>query len=143
VSAGKSDGVALLEASVPKSILILSPDQQSRDSIVASVRKFNLSPHCCMDCRQARNLLQRHQYSVVLCSDNLTDGKYPDVITAAKPVPVVVFSRLADWGPYLEALHAGAFDYIACPPDAREMERVMTSALNENSRVLVKAASAC
>ena len=125
-----------------KSILILSPDQQSRDKIVASVRKFDPKPHCCTDCREARNLLQRHNFSAVLCSDSFADGRYPDVITAAKPVPVVVFSRLADWGPYVAALDAGAFDYIACPPDAREMDRIMKSALNEHSPLVAKSASA-
>jgi DNA-binding NtrC family response regulator len=125
-----------------KSILILSPDQQSRDKIVASVRKFNGNPHCCSDYREARSLLQCNNFDIVLCSDCFAGGTYPDVITAAKPVPVVVFSRLADWGPYVAALDAGAFDYIACPPDAREMDRIMTSALNENSRLLAKAAAA-
>lgn len=127
---------------MPKSILILSPDPQSRDKIVASVRRFKVSPHCCGDSSEARSLLQHHSYSVILCSDILSDGNYPEVISAAKTVPVVIFSRLPDWGPYMEALGAGAFDYIGYPPDAREMDRVMTSALNENSCFLAKAAVA-
>jgi len=40
------------------------------------------------------------------------------------------------------ALDAGAFDYIACPPDAREIDRIMTSALNEHSPLVAKAAPA-
>jgi DNA-binding NtrC family response regulator len=125
-----------------KSVLILSPDQQSRDKIVASVRKFNLHQRCCTDCGEARKLLQRHKFDIVLCSDSLADGKYADVITAAKPVPVVVFSRQADWGPYVAALDAGAFDYVACPPNTGEMDRIVTSALNENPRPTARAASA-
>jgi len=125
-----------------KSILILSPDQQSRDRIIASVRKFNLDEHCCKDCGEARSLLRRHRFDIVLCSDNLADGKYADVITAAKPAPVVIFSRLADWGPYVAALDAGAFDYVACPPDTREMDRIVVSALNETLRLSARAASA-
>jgi len=125
-----------------KSVLILSPDLQSRDKIVASVQEFNFKAQCCDDCREARNLLQRHRFDIVLCSDCLADGKYADVITAAKPTPVVVFSRCADWGPYVAALDAGAFDYVACPPDRRDMDRIMTSALNQipGSRVTAAAA---
>jgi DNA-binding NtrC family response regulator len=125
-----------------KSVLILSPDQQSRDKIVASVRKFNLNERCCSDYGEARKLLQRHRFDIVLCSDNLADGKYADVITAARPAPVVVFSRQADWGPYVAALDAGAFDYVACPPDTSEMDRIVTSALDQNSRFTARAASA-
>jgi DNA-binding NtrC family response regulator len=125
-----------------KSILILSPDQQSRDKMVASLRRFNLNEHCCNDYCEARTLLQRQKFDIVLCSDCLADGKYTDVITAAKPVPVVVFSRLADWGPYVAALDAGAFDYVACPPDSRDMDRIVTSALTRNAQPVARAASA-
>lgn len=126
----------------PRSILILSPDQQSRDKIVASLRKFNLNERCCSDCGEAQKLLRRHKFDIVLCSDSLADGKYADVITAAKPVPVVVFSRQADWGPYVAALDAGAFDYVACPPQTGEMDRIVASALNQNSRLTARAATA-
>ena len=125
-----------------KSILILSPDQQSRDRIIASVRKFNLDERCCSDCGEARKLLQRHKFDIVLCSDSLADGKYVDVITAARPVPVVVFSRLADWGPYVAALDAGAFDYVSCPPDTHELDRIVASALDKNPCLAARAASA-
>jgi DNA-binding NtrC family response regulator len=101
-----------------------------------------LDLHCCIGFIEARRLLRCHNYSVVLCSDSLTDGTYADVISVAKPVPVVVYSRLADWGGYFEALNAGAFDYIAYPPSAFDMGRTITSALAESSRLLANCAAA-
>jgi DNA-binding NtrC family response regulator len=46
--------------------------------------------------------------------------------------PVIVLSHLADWDAYMRALSAGAFDYIACPPDPVETERILRLALAQN-----------
>jgi DNA-binding NtrC family response regulator len=43
-----------------------------------------------------------------------------------------VLSHLADWDAYMRALSAGAFDYIACPPDTAEAERILRLALERN-----------
>jgi DNA-binding NtrC family response regulator len=40
-----------------------------------------------------------------------------------------VLSRFAEWDHYLAALRDGAFDYIACPPDSAETERIVWSAI--------------
>jgi DNA-binding NtrC family response regulator len=45
---------------------------------------------------------------------------------------VIVLSHLADWDAYMKALGAGAFDYIACPPDPVEAERILRLALAQN-----------
>jgi len=123
-----------------KCILILSPDEEGRDGISASMGKFNLDLHCCAGLKDAGALLQRYNYSVVFCSERLADGTYADVISAANPVPVVVFSRLADWRRYLEALNAGAFDYIACPPNTRDINHIIKSTLDKNSCLIAQEA---
>jgi len=48
------------------------------------------------------------------------------MIEAAAPTPVIVLSRFAEWGPYLTALKAGAFDYLVCPPDGAEVDRILS-----------------
>jgi DNA-binding NtrC family response regulator len=102
-------------------ILILCTEPESRDRIVASVRERGLDPVLPSTYRQARNVLAKRDLAAVFCSDALGDARYPDIIEAAKPAPVIVLSRFAEWGPYLDALRAGAFDYITCPPDAGEV----------------------
>jgi hypothetical protein len=111
---------------IPKrgTVLIVAPPNESADVIFAGVLRcggFLLQRSCY---REARSLLQDHDFTLVLCSDTLPDAKYQDVIAAARPVPVIVLSRVAEWDPYLVALHAGAFDYIACPPDPTELNRI-------------------
>jgi len=52
----------------------------------------------------------------------------------AGAIPVVVFSRLAEWDAYLGAINSGAFDYIACPIDSVETERILGLALTQSER---------
>ena len=42
---------------------------------------------------------------------------------------MIALSHLWEWDSCVEAISAGAFDYIACPPDSKETERVLRLAL--------------
>ncbi|MBI3671042.1 MAG: hypothetical protein HY237_14840 [Acidobacteria bacterium] len=77
-------------------------------------------------------------FTAVLCSDLLPDGDFRALLEvmaeAALDVPVIVLSHLDDWDSYLKAVRAGAFDYISCPPDAAESERILRLAVEESFR---------
>ena len=124
------------------SVLVVSPPNDTNDIIFASVLRAGVAPLQCSDYREARRLLREHDFSLILCSDSLPDGTYRDMIAAARPIPVVVLSRFAEWEPFLAALHAGAFDYIACPPDRGEADRIIASALKLHPQPVTRAASA-
>ncbi len=125
-----------------RSVLILCPEGENRNKIVATVRRCGLDPLLGSNYREARDLLGLHNLAAAFCSDTLEDAAYPQIIEAAKPVPVIVLSRFAEWGPYLAALAAGAFDYIPCPPEPREVERILSSAIREHSGLQTLDASA-
>jgi len=114
-----------------RSVLVLCPEDENRNKIVATVRRCGLDPLSSSNYREARELLRLHNFAAAFCSDTLEDATYPEIIDAAKPVPVIVLSRFAEWGPCLAALAAGAFDYVPCPPDHREVERILSSAIRE------------
>ncbi len=84
-------------------------------------------------------MLARQNLSVVFCSDTLPDGDFRAIMNEVRKssadVPVIVLSRLANWDAYLSAIGAGAFDYIAYPPDTAETERILWAALSESSRL--------
>ena len=84
---------------------------------------------CCMKFDEARIFMDNEKFGVVFCHETLPDGDFRGVVSAVKPTPVVVLSRFAEWDHYLAALRAGAFDYIACPPDSAETERILWSAI--------------
>jgi DNA-binding response OmpR family regulator len=117
-----------------KLVLIIGVEGESRERIIATTHKFGLGPVSCSAVDDARSLLARQHFKVVFCNDNLPDGDFRAVIRTAMSILVVVLSRLAEWEPYLVAINAGAFDYIACPADPVETERILWFALRKFSR---------
>jgi DNA-binding NtrC family response regulator len=115
-------------------VLVVCGDVECSDKMVASVRKRGLEVACCSRVEDARSLLSRRRFSLVFTSDILPDGELRSVIEFAGTMPVIVFSRRAEWDAYLDALNQGAFDYIACPPGPAETERILELALHEPAR---------
>lgn len=122
-------------------ILIVCPENESRGKIVTTILNCGFHALPCSSCREANSLLQSKSFTVLFCSDTLDDGSYQEVIEMAKPVPVIILSRFAEWEPYMAALRAGAFDYIACPPDTDEVQRILKCALEEHWRLSQAAAA--
>jgi len=110
-------------------VLVISPEQEDHEKINAAMNKCGLSSICCQKLGEARSFMTEQKFGVVFCHDTLPDGDFRSVVSAVKPTPVVVLSRFAEWDRYLAALSAGAFDYIACPPDTAETERILWSAI--------------
>ena len=90
---------------------------------------------------EARAILARGAVALVLCAAELRDGCFHDMLREVKQkglnLPVIVASRSDDVKQYLDAMDAGAFDYIARPYRRSEVEHVLRNALR---RALVAAA---
>lgn len=115
-------------------VLVISPEAEHHEKITVAMHRCGLNSFSCKKFDEARNYLAKQKCSVVLCHDTLPDGDFRDVVAAVKPTPVVVLSRFAEWDHYIAALRAGAFDYIACPPDPAETERIVRSAIGNAIR---------
>ena len=113
-----------------KQVLVISPEEGHHKKIDAAMHKCGLSTYSCQKFDEARIFLTKQKFSVVFCRETLPDGDFRGVVAAANPTPVIVLSPLAEWDGYLTALRAGAFDYIACPPDLTETERIVRSAID-------------
>jgi DNA-binding NtrC family response regulator len=114
-------------------VLIISSDSFHCDEIV---RRLGLHPTSCTSLLDARACIQEQAFQLVLCSDELPDCNLRTAVSVLTSstggIPVIVLSHLADWDAYMKALGAGAFDYIACPPDPVEMERILRAAMAFN-----------
>ena len=90
----------------------------------------------CASLTDARGRVDEQAFQFVLCSDELPDCNLRTAVrvltSSTGGAPVIVLSHLADWEAYMRALGAGAFDYIACPPDPVETERILRLALAQN-----------
>jgi DNA-binding NtrC family response regulator len=86
------------------------------------IRSIGLS-----DCEE---ILASRDVDVIFCDSSLADGTYRDLLrqlkVADRKAKVVVTSRLAGWGEFLEAARLGAFDMIATPCVPSEVEWVIS-----------------
>jgi two-component system response regulator PilR (NtrC family) len=113
----------------PEQVLVISPEAHHHEKISQAVQRCGLASIYCTKIVEARSFLARQRVRMVFCHDTLPDGDFRAVVAVANPTPVVVLSRFAEWDYYVAALRAGAFDYLACPPDPAETERIVWSAI--------------
>lgn len=117
-------------------VLIVSSEPHQCEKTEEIVRRLGLQSARCASLTDARTRIDQQPFQFVLCSDDLPDCNLRtalSVLTSATGgAPVIVLSHLADWDAYMRALGAGAFDYIACPPDPIEAERILRLALAQN-----------
>lgn len=116
--------------------LIVSSDPLHCQKTEEIARRLGLQSVNCSSLTDARALIEGQSFQFVLCGDDLPDCNLRTAVrvltSSTGGAPVIVISHLADWDAYMRALSAGAFDYIACPPDPVEAERILRLALAQN-----------
>jgi DNA-binding NtrC family response regulator len=117
-------------------VLIVTSDPVQSEKIDAIARQMGLHSVLCASLTDARARIEEQRFQFVLCGDDLPDCNLRTAVrvltSSTGGAPIVVLSHLADWDAYMRALGAGAFDYIACPPDPVDTERILRLALEQN-----------
>ncbi|HKB90150.1 MAG TPA: response regulator [Opitutaceae bacterium] len=117
-------------------MLIVSSDPLQREKTEEIASRMELQSISCASLTDARTRIEEQSFQFVLCSDDLPDCNLRTAVSVLTSstggAPVIVLSHLADWDAYMRALSAGAFDYIACPPDPVETERILRLAIAQN-----------
>jgi DNA-binding NtrC family response regulator len=117
-------------------VLVVAPDSLQYENIEKIAQQLGLQSIRCASLTDARGRVDEQAFQFVLCSDELPDCNLRTAVrvltSSTGGAPVIVLSHLADWEAYMRALGAGAFDYIACPPDPVEAERILRLALAQN-----------
>ena len=117
-------------------VLIVSSDPLQCVKTEEIARRLGLQSVTCSSLTDARARIEGQTFQFVLCGDDLPDCNLRTAVrvltSSTGGAPVIVLSHLADWDAYMRALSAGAFDYIACPPDPLETERILRLALAQN-----------
>jgi DNA-binding NtrC family response regulator len=116
-------------------ILILSGEPEHRLRLRGIVSSCGCLPVRCETISAAKALIPLHQIEVVVCDEVMPDGDFralvKDLKRAACDAPVIVLSRSNDWGAYLDAMIAGAYDYLTYPPHVAELKQAVAEALTE------------
>jgi DNA-binding NtrC family response regulator len=118
--------------------LVVSSDEQVRRSLAEILVQCELAPLFSPTVAASRTVLSRRKVFIVLCQNFVVDGEYGDIVKMVSQsdanVPVIVVSRTGDWPEYLTAIRAGVFDYLAYPPIAGELQRIIRNALSSNKQ---------
>jgi DNA-binding NtrC family response regulator len=117
-------------------ILILSGSQEHQNELGGVITKLGCVPVRSDTLSDAKDLVRQLEIEGIVCDEVLPDGSFRALIRelrkSACQTPVVVVSESDDWGSYLEAMVAGAFDVVVYPPYPRDLERVVSAALAES-----------
>jgi DNA-binding NtrC family response regulator len=112
-----------------KSALILTADEQACENLAPALTECGFEPVRLGSVGELRMGALDGRAALLLCEQFLPDGDFRDVLrvltVAAKKIPVIVFSRIADWDSYLQAMRLGAYDCLRYPFRCGELQRIL------------------
>ena len=113
--------------------LMLAIDLDASQCIGEVLERCGFEPVLLSTIAELRSCIRESGTSVLVCEEVLLDGNYKEVLRVSCDVgghiPVVVFSRFADWDQYLEAIRLGAFDCLRYPFRTGELRWAVNQAL--------------
>ena len=121
-------------------VLSLSPSENDHAVLARTFRNSSLTlyPNCRLTLQPSSTLastfahLRTHRIPIVLCDDDAYPDAWREILRACRVLPappcVIVTSRLAGDGLWMELLGEGAFDLLAKPFDPSEVMRIIHSA---------------
>lgn len=116
-------------------VAVVSARPDYWDKLSEAVLQCDAHPIRCETLAAVTQLLSQKHVDLAICEDALPDGTFREFVAAVKRsgscVPIVVVSIQDDWGSFLNAMVAGAFDYVGFPPFPGELERALSAALAE------------
>ncbi|MPQ59385.1 sigma-54 dependent transcriptional regulator [Duganella sp. FT27W] len=114
-------------------VLVVDDEADLRELLELTLVKMGLDVDSAATVAEARALLARHPYQLVLTDMRLPDGLglelVRDVATTYKNTPIAVVTAFGSADNAVVALKAGAFDYIAKPVALDQLRLLVRSAL--------------
>ena len=114
--------------------LIVDDERDIRELLVLTLGRMGLKCDTASSLHDARNLLRHHQYALCLTDMRLTDGSGIELvreITQLYPnTPVAVITAFGNQEAAVDALKAGAFDFVSKPVDLTVLRGLVQHALN-------------
>lgn len=124
--------------SAPPSALIVDDERDIRELLVLTLGRMGLRTDTAANCETARAQLEQGHYDLCLTDMRLPDGSGMDLvaeITAKYPdTPVAMITAFGKVDTAVEALKAGAFDFVSKPVDINVLRGLVKHALELKQR---------
>ena len=115
--------------------LILTGDEAAAAILPGIIQQSGLQAISISTLAYLRSHHWNSTISLLLCEEQLPDGTFRDALNflgrTARHIPVIVFSRIAEWENYLEAVRCGAYDCLRYPFRSGELERIICQILEQ------------
>jgi len=117
--------------------LVLSGESEHWRNLSSIMASRGWEPVRCETISAVKSLVLRDQIEVIVSDDVLPDGDFRELIrelkrSACEALVIVMGRSYADWDDNLEAMIAGAYDYLAYPPYPKGLEQAVAAALLES-----------
>jgi two-component system response regulator PilR (NtrC family) len=118
-------------------VLIVDDEADLRELLSLTLVRLGLDVDGAESLAQARDLLGRRRYALVLTDMRLPDGVGLDLVREVaqgkhrETVPIAVITAFGSPDNAVAALKAGAFDYLTKPVDLEQLRLLVRSALRE------------
>lgn len=122
----------------PDPILVVDDEADLRELLDISIRRMGHDVVLAGSLAEARACLAERRFSLVLTDMRLGDGLGIDIVrqltSAPERVPVAVITAYGSADNAVDALKAGAFDYIAKPVSLDQLRSLVRNALGRHAR---------
>ncbi|WP_316151563.1 sigma-54 dependent transcriptional regulator [Cupriavidus sp. BIC8F] len=122
----------------PDPILVIDDEADLRELLDISIRRMGHDVVLAGSLAEAREKLAQGRYSLVLTDMRLGDGMGIEIVrqlsAAPERIPVAVITAYGSADNAVEALKAGAFDYIAKPVSLEQLRSLVLNALGRQQR---------
>lgn len=123
-------------ASLQKPVLVIDDEEDIRDLMEMTLMTMGLSVDTADGVNNAKDKLDEKDYALVLTDMRMPDGSGLEVVQYINElmldVPVAVITAFGNADQAVEALNAGAFDYIQKPITLSQLRTLVKSAIKVN-----------
>jgi DNA-binding NtrC family response regulator len=108
--------------------LVAFGDPKQREVVASFLTQCGFRPVGATSITEITAALAEEELLLIFCGSELPGGTFRDVLAEARRttnIPVVVVSRTGCWEEFVKALQQGAFDLIATPSRADEVQHIL------------------
>ena len=117
----------------PRTALIVDDERDIRELLVLTLGRMGLRVDTAADVASARQQLAAHRYDLCFTDMRLPDGSGQELIeliaTRYPDTPVAMITAHGNVDAAVDALKAGAFDFVSKPVDLQVLRRLVQNAL--------------
>jgi DNA-binding NtrC family response regulator len=125
-------------------VLIATVDPEIQDGLAGLLETASINAIWVGSVEEVKTIVARENIVACLCGFWLQDGTYREVIRHLRrerlDIPAIIVSAPAcphEYRDYLAAMNLGTLDFLCHPFQQSDFERMLESAIGENSRSIV------